>query len=117
MGITIKRNDSVSIMGEGLHTDPRYFSHPDQFYPEHFSKEEKSLRSPHAFQGFGQGPRACLGMRFALLELKVAVLRMMRRFTLLPGTKTQLPLTLDPAIILSWPKGGLWVRVVERKEE
>ena len=71
----------------------------------------------HAFQGFGQGPRACLGMRFALLEAKVAVLGMMRRFVLLPGSKTQLPLKADPKSILNWPIGGLWVRVEERREE
>lgn len=114
---TIKRNDTLSFCVEGFHTDPRYFSHPDQFYPEHFSKEEKSLRNPHAFQGFGQGPRACLGMRFALLEAKVAVLGMVRRFVLLPGTKTQLPLMADPRNELNWPLGGLWVRVEERRED
>ena len=32
-------------------------------------------RPRYAFQAFGQGPRSCVGMRFALLEAKVAVMQ------------------------------------------
>ena len=44
--IVLKRNDLVSFCNSGYHSDPRYYSHPDQFYPEHFSVEEKATRSP-----------------------------------------------------------------------
>ena len=73
-----------------------------------------SFRSPHAFQAFGQGPRACLGMRFALLELKVAVAMLVRHLELLPGTTTIKPLLLDPAHGMAWFKGGLWASVKRR---
>ena len=41
---------------------------------------------------------------------------MLRRFTFQPGTKTLEPVLehLDPECIVSWPKGGLWVRCQER---
>ena len=54
-------------------------------------------------------------MRFALLEAKVALLAVCRRFHFLPGTTTQEPLRLDPPIQLSWPVGGLWARVQRRE--
>ena len=70
----------------------------------------------YAFQAFGQGPRACIGMRFALLEAKVAVLSVLKRFSFTPGTKTEEPLHLDPDDALGWVKGGLWVRVEHRED-
>ena len=91
-----------------------HWTHPDKFYPEHFSKEERAVRSPYAFQAFGQGPRACIGMRFALLEAKVALVAVLRNFTLLPGTKTKEPLKQDPISGVNWPQGGLWVKVAKR---
>jgi len=114
--ITMKKDDLLTFSIMGLHRDAEHWSHPDQFHPEHFSKEEKAARHPYAFQAFGQGPRSCVGMRFALLEAKVAVMQVLRRFTFLPGTKTLEPVLehLDPEAIVSWPKGGLWVRCTER---
>jgi len=113
--IVIRKDDLISFSITGIHHDPEYYSHPDEFYPEHFSKEEKASRSPYAFQSFGQGPRSCIGMRFALLEAKVAIMSTFRRFSFLPGTKTQEPLVKDPEHILGYAKGGVWAKVVERE--
>jgi len=112
--ITLKTEDMVSFNAQGLHFDPEYWTNPTEFYPEHFSKESKASRNPYAFQAFGQGPRACIGMRFALLEAKVAVITVLTKFSFKRGTKTQEPLVLDAENQLAWPKGGLWVRIEKR---
>ena len=44
--IRLKKNDLVTYSISGIHMDPTHYSHPDQFYPEHFSKEEKAKRHP-----------------------------------------------------------------------
>jgi cytochrome P450 len=49
--------------------DERFFENPEKFDPENFSPEKKSERSPYTFLAFGQGPRNCIGMRFALLQV------------------------------------------------
>ena len=112
--ISLKKGDMISFSVQGVHEDPAHYSHPTDFHPEHFSKEEKSARSAYAYQAFGQGPRSCIGMRFALLEVKVAVLAVLKEFTFLPGDKSLEPLELDPTSRLTWPKGDLWARIVKR---
>ena len=44
--ITVKKNDLLSIAVQGIHKNPEFYSNPDKFYPEHFSKENKATRSP-----------------------------------------------------------------------
>lgn len=112
--IILKKGDGVMFNARFLHRRPEHWSHPDEFYPEHFSKEEKSKRNPYVYQAFGQGPRACIGMRFALLEAKIAIMMMMRNFFFEPGTKTKLPLEIDSSSQLSYPKGGLWINIKKR---
>ena len=46
-------------------------------------------------------------MRFALLEAKVAVMSVMKKFSFKPGPKTKIPLELDGESQLDWVKGGL----------
>lgn len=52
--------------------DPQYYPNPDAFDPElHFNPSAKAERSPYSFLAFGQGPRNCIGMRFALLQVRL----------------------------------------------
>ena len=44
--IVLKKGDAVSFNARHLHRLPEYWSHPEKFYPEHFSKEEKAGRNP-----------------------------------------------------------------------
>jgi hypothetical protein len=55
-------------------------------------------------------------MRFAQLEVKVAVLSVLRKYSFTQGTKTMEPLVLDAESALAWAKGGLWARLEVRED-
>jgi len=112
--IHLKADDVVVIPASGIHMDPNYYPNPEKFNPENFSKEAKASRSPYAFQAFGQGPRGCIGMRFALLEIKMAACEILNRFTILPSTKTPEKQTHDPSHDLGYYLGGVWGKVQRR---
>ena len=63
---------------------------------------------------FGQGPHNCIGMRFALLESKLALTRILKRYTLVPSDKTKEPIYLDPVAPIAYPKDGLFVKLERR---
>merc|ERR1712156_796685 len=116
-GQSFEDKESVFVNSPGIHSDPEYFPNPSVFNPDNFSKEAKASRSPYTFLGFGQGPRACIGMRFAMLETKVALLKVFRQFSFKRVERTVEQATTDPGSQLGYAKEGLYVRVVRRTEE
>merc|ERR550519_1310047 len=111
--ILLKKNDMVVINAIGIHMDPKYYPNPEVFNPDNFSKEAKAARHPFTFLAFGQGPRACIGMRFALLEAKIALAAILRKFKLVRSDKTKEPLEIDVSSQLAYVKGGLWIKAEE----
>lgn len=108
--VVIPKDIGIFISTVAVHMDPKNYANPHKFDPEHFSKKGKASRSPYAFLPFGQGPRNCLGMRFALLEAKLALANIVRNYNLIPSEKTKEPLELDPKAAIGYVKGGLFIK-------
>ena len=54
--------------------------------PYVFAPERHAIkRHPVAWMPFGIGPRNCVGMRFAVIELKLCLTRLLRQYIILPG--------------------------------
>ena len=54
-----------------------------------FTPEEKAKRHPLAHMPFGWGPRNCIGMRFALLETKFALISVLRKYKFVRAPETE----------------------------
>uniref|UniRef100_A0A8C7N2E7 unspecific monooxygenase n=1 Tax=Oncorhynchus kisutch TaxID=8019 RepID=A0A8C7N2E7_ONCKI len=80
-GIVIPKDCIVLVPTWTLHRDPEIWSDPEEFKPERFSKENKESIDPYTYMPFGAGPRNCIGMRFALIMIKLAMVEILQSFT------------------------------------
>jgi cytochrome P450 family 6 len=107
----IKAGTQVMIPNIAIHYDERYWKNPQEFNPDRFTAEESAERPNMAFMPFGEGPRNCIGMRFALVNVKFAIATIIKNFKVtLDTTKTVLPLKFDPKNPNIAPLGGFWVK-------
>lgn len=84
-GKTIPANTDVLLSVHHAHHDAGHFSEPESFRPERFSGRDDSLGfDPHGFAPFGSGAHRCLGIAFAMLEIKVFVSALLARYRVEP---------------------------------
>lgn len=62
--------------------DERIFKEPHRFQPERFEQQKPG---PFEYVPFSAGPRNCIGQKFALLELKTVISKLVRTFEVLPA--------------------------------
>ncbi|XP_011053756.1 PREDICTED: probable cytochrome P450 12b2, mitochondrial [Acromyrmex echinatior] len=84
-GYLIPKGANVMACHAVLSMDSKYFARPMEYIPERWirnSPEFLLYRSTHtyAYMPFGYGVRACIGQRFAEMELEILLLKVIRNF-------------------------------------
>jgi len=95
----------------GIHHDPDLWDNPERFDPDRFAPEPKAQIAPFTYLPFGGGPRLCIGNNFAIMEMQLILIEMLRRYKIEPVEPEKV--TLKPLITLQ-AEQGVWVRVKAR---
>ncbi|XP_052737852.1 probable cytochrome P450 4p3 [Bicyclus anynana] len=83
----IPAGTQYAILIYDLHRLGEQFVEPLKFRPERFQMEP--TWHPYAYLPFSAGPRNCMGQKFAMMELKLTLSALLRRYRLLPVTKPE----------------------------
>ena len=109
-GIHITKGMEVQIPIYALHHDPDAWEDPEKFDPERFRGPAKDTHHAFQFLPFGAGPRNCIGRRFAMMEIKVALVKILMKYKFVRSPETQVPLIVHAGGTLT-ARDGVMVRV------
>ncbi|KAM7297217.1 cytochrome P450 3A11-like [Ixodes scapularis] len=112
-GLKIPAGMSVLIPPYQLHHDPNLWTEPEKFDPERFSVENKGSIDRIAFQPFGNGPRNCVGIRFAQLEMKLTLAKILAKYRFLLDERhlKEDGLKIGSTFAVCYPQDGVWLKV------
>ncbi|CAG2112108.1 unnamed protein product [Medioppia subpectinata] len=91
-GIVVPAGQGIEIPVFAMHQSGEFFDDPDKFNPDRFLPEYRHNIKPFTFMPFSAGARVCPGKAFVILEAKLALAHIVRRFRLgIPRQQTVPP--------------------------
>ncbi|KAM7304847.1 cytochrome P450 4V2 [Ixodes scapularis] len=81
-GYKIPKGVSCFVNIYSLHRNPEHFKNPEEFVPDRFMGHETTRRHPFSYIPFSGGPKNCLGQRFATVESKLLLAKVLSKFTI-----------------------------------
>ena len=114
-GYQFPKDLSVLIPVYSLHHDPKYWDEPEEFRPERFLPGNKESINPFTYLPFGEGPRNCIGKRFALLEVKLVLVRLLQEFRIEKAADLHVPIKMSFGSTYQ-PAEPISVQVKKRRE-
>ncbi|XP_059615665.1 probable cytochrome P450 6g2 [Phlebotomus argentipes] len=91
----------------GIQRDPNFFPDPYCFRPERYTVTADHPIDPRVLLGFGQGPRSCIGSRFGMLQVKMALATILSKYRVSFCSKTPQDIAFDKKAVLMFPEKPL----------
>lgn len=111
---TFKKGTILQANVWRIHYDERHWgTNTHLFDPMRHTKENRLNRNNLAFLAFGGGPRNCIGLRFALMEVKLALISLLKKYSIVTTEKTPEKVPLKEGAVIA-PKQPLYLEVIER---
>ncbi|XP_023219443.1 cytochrome P450 3A41-like isoform X2 [Centruroides sculpturatus] len=92
IGFKIPKGMTIAIPIYSMHHDKEFYPNPEKFDPERFLPENRHSILPYTYLPFGEGPRNCIGMRFAIMVVKMFIFHLFRDFRVHATEETKKPL-------------------------
>lgn len=112
-GLTIEKGTIIKIPIYNIHHNPEYFDEAEQFRAERFLPENRHQITPGTYLPFSIGPRNCIGMRFALMEVKLTLAKLILKYKLLPVQRLDVKPKFEPSPFLKFAE-DLLIRFEKR---
>ncbi|QGX95574.1 cytochrome P450 [Haloplanus rallus] len=110
-GYRIPEGAAIMLPQWAVHRSPRWWTEPERFDPDRWTRERRADRPRFAHFPFGGGPRHCIGKHFSLLEAKI-ILAVVGREYRLEYARDE-PFDLRGSLTMH-PEDGMPMRVRER---
>ncbi|XP_077276290.1 cytochrome P450 6B1-like [Temnothorax americanus] len=111
--VSIPKDQIIWIPLHAMHRDPNIYPEPDVFDPERFNEEAVRSRHPMVYLPFGEGPRNCIGSRFAVYQTKLGLIKVLRNYKVEPCEKTQVPYAVNDKKLILAPQDGIYLRIIK----
>lgn len=103
-GIKISKGDVIGLYIYGTHHSPKLWDDPERFDPSRFERDKLKSYHPYAYYPFGGGPRLCIGQQFAMVEMQLSLMELIKNFNF--KLKEGHPIEMSPLVTLR-PAHGL----------
>lgn len=112
----IEKGASIIIPIAAIHRDPKYFDQPTEFRPDRFNDDVVANKSftEMPYIPFGDGPRICIGLRLAKLQIKIGIVLLLQKFHFDLSKRESGELKIDPRSIAKLPTDGINLIVKSR---
>lgn len=110
-GYRVDAGTMLALSPYVTHRHPEFWPDPERFDPDRFLPGASETRHRFAYLGFGGGPRVCIGADLAVLEARVILPLVLRRFTQTPCPERPVR---PRALVSLVAEDGVWVHLEPR---
>ncbi|CAG9806327.1 unnamed protein product [Chironomus riparius] len=86
--LIIPKSSMVFIPIYSIQRDPEFYPDPEKFDPQRFAEENIAKRHPMSHIPFCYGPRNCIGYRYGLMQIKIALIQLLINFRFTKTSQT-----------------------------